>query len=151
MPLGARHWHYAAELHTLSVTYPLCGLALTNTTDNPSEMCPLKLTYFCWFLYHWSYTILQGPLIPPMAFTSCHNRGSNRLPPDGRASTLTTQPLRLAWDHILATIVVYSSQLYLVLAAMFTFLLLISSYSLYRSSSSSSILGAAWEEPTIAI
>ena len=25
MPLGARLWHYAAELRTLSVTYPLCG------------------------------------------------------------------------------------------------------------------------------
>ena len=35
-------WHYAAELRTLSVTYPLCGSALTDTTDNPSEMCPLK-------------------------------------------------------------------------------------------------------------
>ena len=89
MPLGS----------ALSVTYPLCGSALTDATDNPSEMCPLKLTDFCLFLYHWSYTILQGPLIPPMAFTSCHDRGSNRLPPDGRASTLTTQPLRLASKH----------------------------------------------------
>ena len=44
MPLGARFWHYAAELRTLSVTYPLCGLAHTDTTDNPSEMYPLKLT-----------------------------------------------------------------------------------------------------------
>ena len=49
---GAKLWHYAAELLTLSVTYPLCGLDLTNTTDNPSEMCPLKLTDFCLFLYH---------------------------------------------------------------------------------------------------
>ena len=46
MPLGARLWHYAAELRTLSVTYPLCGSALTDTTDNPFEMCPLKLTDF---------------------------------------------------------------------------------------------------------
>ena len=73
MPLGARFWHYAAELHTLSVTYPVCGLALTNTTDNQSEMCPLKLTDFCLFLYHRSFTISQGPLIPPMAFTSCYD------------------------------------------------------------------------------
>ena len=71
----------------LSVTYPLCGSALTATTDNPSEMCQLKLTDFCLFLYHRSYTILQRPLIPPMAFTSCYDRGSNRLPPDGRANT----------------------------------------------------------------
>ena len=49
---GARLWHYAAELRTLSVTYPLCGSALTYTMDNPSEMCPLKLTNFCLFLYH---------------------------------------------------------------------------------------------------
>ena len=46
MLLGARLWHYTAELRTLSVTYPLCGSALTYTTDNPSEMCPLKLTDF---------------------------------------------------------------------------------------------------------
>ena len=49
---GAKLWHYAVELHTLSVTYPLCGLALTNTTYNLFEMCPLKLTYFCLFLYN---------------------------------------------------------------------------------------------------
>ena len=49
MPLGARLWYYAAELRTLSVTYPLCGPALTDTMDNPSEMCPLKLTDFCLF------------------------------------------------------------------------------------------------------
>ena len=47
MPLGTMLWHYAAELRTLSVIYPLCGSALTNTTDNLSEMCPLKLTHFC--------------------------------------------------------------------------------------------------------
>ena len=41
---GAKLWHYAAELRTLSVTYPLCGLALTNTTDILAEICPLKLT-----------------------------------------------------------------------------------------------------------
>ena len=93
---GAKLWYYAAELYTLSVTYPLCGLALTDTTNNPSEMCQLKLTEYCLFLFHESFTILQGLLIPPMAFTSCHDRGSNRLPPDARASTLTTQPLRLA-------------------------------------------------------
>ena len=40
---GAKLWHHAAELRTLLITYPLCGLALTNTTDDPSEMCPLKL------------------------------------------------------------------------------------------------------------
>ena len=100
MPLGARLWHYAAELRTLSVTYPLCGSALTNATENLSEMRPLKLTDVCLFLYHQSYTILRGPLIPPMAFTGCHDRGSNRLPPDRRASTLTTQPLRLACRYL---------------------------------------------------
>ena len=103
MPLESRLWQYAPELRTLLVTYRLCGSALTDTMDNPSEICPLKLTDFCLFLYHRSYTILQGPLIPPMAFTSCHDRGSNRLPPEGRANTLTTQPLRLAYSHILAS------------------------------------------------
>ena len=93
----AKLWHYAAELHhTLSVTYPLRSSALTNTTDNPYKICPLKLTDFCLFLYHQSYTIFQGPFILPKAFTSCHDRSSNLLPQDGRASTLTTQPLRLA-------------------------------------------------------
>ena len=80
---GARLWHYAAELRTLSGTYPLCDLALTDSTDNQSEMCPQKLKDFCLFLYHQSYTILQGPHIPPMAFTSCHDWGWNRLPQDG--------------------------------------------------------------------
>ena len=79
MPSGARLWHYAAELRTLSVTYPLYGLAPTNVKDNPSEICPLKLTDFCLFLYHQSYTILQGPFIPPMDFPSCQDRGSNLL------------------------------------------------------------------------
>ena len=53
MPLGAKPWHYAAELRTLSVTdtYPFCGSALTDTTDILSEMCPVKLTVFCLFLY----------------------------------------------------------------------------------------------------
>ena len=62
-----------------------------------SEMCPLKLTDFCLFLYHRSYTILQGPLIPLMAFTCCHDWSLNLLPPDGRASTRTTRPIRLAF------------------------------------------------------
>ena len=81
MPLGARLWYYAAELCTLSVEYPLCSSALTNTTDNMSEMCSLKLTNFCLFLCHQSYTILQGPLIPTTAFTSWYDQGPNRLPP----------------------------------------------------------------------
>ena len=55
--LGAKLWHYAAELHTLSDTYPLCGLALTNTMDDQSEMCPLTLADFCLFHY-------KGHLLP---------------------------------------------------------------------------------------
>ena len=57
---GAKYWHYAAELRTLSVTYLLCGSPLTDTMDILSQMCPLKLTDFCLFLYHRSKTILQG-------------------------------------------------------------------------------------------
>ena len=81
---GAKFWHNATELRTLSVMYPLCGLVLIDTTYNLSVMCPLKLTYYYLFFYHQTYTILQGPLIPPMAFISCHDQGSNLLPPDGR-------------------------------------------------------------------
>ena len=35
---GAKLWPYAAELRTLSVTYPLRGSAFTDITDNMSEM-----------------------------------------------------------------------------------------------------------------
>ena len=48
-----------------------------------------------------SYTILQGPLIPPMAFTICHDWGLNRLPLDWRPSTITTKPTQLAWSSLL--------------------------------------------------
>ena len=62
MLLGARLWHYAAELRTSSVTNPLCGSALTDTTDNPSEICPLKLTAcFCTIDHTQSY---KGRLFP---------------------------------------------------------------------------------------
>ena len=44
---GAKFWHDAADLCTLSVTYLLWGLALTNTTmENPSEMSAQELTDF---------------------------------------------------------------------------------------------------------
>ena len=91
----AKIWHYATELRTL-----LCGSALTNTTDNLSEMCPLKLADFFLFLYHQSYIILQGPLIPPMDFTNCPDWGSNLLLLDGRAITLTTHPIRIAYKPV---------------------------------------------------
>ena len=86
---GAKLWYYAAELCTLSVKYPLQGSALTDTTENTSKMCPLKLTDFCLFcaINH----------TPPMGFTSFYRvRESNLLLPDDRAGTLTTQPIRLA-------------------------------------------------------
>ena len=40
-PGAMPYLHYISEL-----TYPLCGSAFTNTADNPSEMCPLKLADF---------------------------------------------------------------------------------------------------------
>ena len=40
---GGKLWQYTAELRTLSVTYSLCVLDLTITTDNLSEICLLKL------------------------------------------------------------------------------------------------------------
>ena len=57
---------------------------------------PTKTYKFCLSLYHQSYTILQRLLIPPMAFTSCHDQGSNRLP------LLTTHPIQLTcWVTLL--------------------------------------------------
>ena len=38
-------------LRTLSVTYPLCGLALTSTTDTLSEMCSLRRTDSCLYIF----------------------------------------------------------------------------------------------------
>ena len=67
---GAKLWHYAVELLTLSVTFHLYGSAFSNTTANQSEMCPPKLSLF---LYHQSFTVLQGPHITPLGFTSCHD------------------------------------------------------------------------------
>ena len=63
-PPGARLWHYAAELHTLSVTYPLCGLALTDTTDNLSEMCQTKLRDFDLFFSINHTKSYKGRLLP---------------------------------------------------------------------------------------
>ena len=91
MPLGARLWHYAAEPRTLSITYLLCGLAITNTTDNQSEMWPLKFTDFSLFLYHQSYTILQGLLIPPMTFPSCHDQAQTGNPQMGEPALAETE------------------------------------------------------------
>ena len=34
---GAKVWDNAAALYTLPVTYPFCGSALTDTTDNAAE------------------------------------------------------------------------------------------------------------------
>ena len=72
----AKLWLYEPELCTLSVTYPLCGTALTNTMDNPSEMCQLKLTDFCLFCTIDHTQSYKGRLFPPMAFISCRDRGS---------------------------------------------------------------------------
>ena len=44
--------NFAAELHTLSITYSFCGSAHTDTTDNLSEKCteiyshPVKMPVF---------------------------------------------------------------------------------------------------------
>ena len=93
----AKPCHYAANLHTLSVTSPLHASALTDTMDNLSEKCPNALTdIHCLFLYDWSYMLLQGPHIPPMAFTICHDPGSNLLPSDERVGTLIMQSEWLA-------------------------------------------------------
>ena len=76
--------------------WALHSLSYIPFTDKLFEMSPLKLTDSP-FLYHQSYTILQGAHILPMAFTSCHERYSNLLPPDERAGALPTQPIRLVY------------------------------------------------------
>ena len=38
-----------------------------------------------------------------MAFTNCHDRGLNLLPPDERAIALPTQPIRLAKSYLAIT------------------------------------------------
>ena len=58
------------SIGTMPLSSTLSGLAHISDilsvvfTDNMSEMYPLKLTDFCLFLYHGSYTILQWLLIP---------------------------------------------------------------------------------------
>ena len=84
MPLGAGLWHYAAELRTLSVTYPLCGSALANTTDNLSELCPLKLPDFSLFFVPLIIHNLTRAVYSPNGFHKLSRPGSNRLPPDGK-------------------------------------------------------------------
>ena len=46
---GAELWHLATGLHTASVACPLRGSALTDTTENQSEICPLNLRTFACF------------------------------------------------------------------------------------------------------
>ena len=80
---GARPWQNIAELRTPSVTYPLCGSALTEYTNNLSEMCPTKvLPVSVPSIVH----SLTGVAYSPMAFTCCHDLGSNLLPPVKRKS-----------------------------------------------------------------
>ena len=98
MPLGARLWHNAAKLLTFSVTYPLCGSALTDTMDNPSEMWSLKLTdtfaCFCTINHTQSY---NGRLFPQWLSQVVMTGARTGYPQmEEPASTLTTQPLRLA-------------------------------------------------------
>ena len=78
---GANPWHYAAELSTYSVTYPLCGSALINIRDNQSEMRPIK-TYGLWPILVLSIIHnLKGPAYYP---NGIHKVST----PDGRASCL---------------------------------------------------------------
>ena len=90
---------HARRVASWTSTYPCCGSSFTDTTDNPSGMCPSKITIGTHShpekmpdLNHHSYTILQGPHIPPRAFTSCHDPRSNLQSPDESS----IQPIRLA-------------------------------------------------------
>ena len=91
---GFKPRHYAAGLGNFSVKCQLCGSALADTLDDPSEKYPTKLTAIhsnpekMPVLYNQSYTILQGLHIPPMAFTSCHDPRSKMRPLSERAGAL---------------------------------------------------------------
>ena len=52
---------------------------------------------FSLFSFNESHIIMQGLHPPSMAFTGCHSQGSNLLPPDMRASTVTIQPIQFAY------------------------------------------------------
>ena len=67
MPLSSA----LSQLHI----YPLCDSYVPSKTN-------ILLSVFV----PWINTVLQGPHIPPMNFTSFPGRGSNLLPPDGIAS-----------------------------------------------------------------
>ena len=84
MPLAPSFWHYADELSTLSVTYPLCGLALTNTMENLSEMCPLKLT----------------DILPVFVPSIIHNLAKAAYSPNGfhKLSWPGFKPATLGWE-----------------------------------------------------
>ena len=88
---GAKLWHYATELCTLSVTYPLYGLALTNTTHNPSEMCHLQPVFVNTINHTQSYKC--------RLFTQWFSQDvkTGRASTDGRASTLATSHSDLLW------------------------------------------------------
>ena len=80
-----------SQLHILCVAWLLPTPRIFSLKYSYKNL--LTFTYFGTIDHTQSY--VQRPLIPPMAFTSCHDQGSNRLHQDGRASTLTTQPIRL--------------------------------------------------------
>ena len=83
---GAKPWRY---MHSLSyITNVRLALA-----DNLSEKCPTKLTDFCLSFVPLITHYLTGAAYSPMAFTRCHDRGSNLLPPDEKAGNLPTQSI----------------------------------------------------------
>ena len=76
-------------------------LLLTPHADNLSEKCQTKLRL--------SYALFQHSIIHNLAGATdspngSHKLGSNLLPSDERAGTLTTQPIQLASRIILAGI-----------------------------------------------
>ena len=88
----AQPWYYAAGIHTLSVrSICVCWLSFLMTPRIICLRCArLNFCLFCYIGHNLS------PHIPPMGFTSCYDQRPNLLPPDERACTLTTQPIRLA-------------------------------------------------------
>ena len=83
---------------TLSQIHSLCVVQLLPIPWIIRDYVPTKAYRFLpVFVPSIIHKLVQGPIIvPPMAFTSFHDWDSNLLPPEGRASTLTTESLRLA-------------------------------------------------------
>ena len=75
---------------------PLHITSLTCTNDYLPEKGPTQLNVYILIQKRCLLTTFHGPHILPMAFTGCHDPGSNLQPSNERAGSLTPQPILLA-------------------------------------------------------